>query len=131
MNEAKGEKMEDILNRIHWTSALAWMLGGFAAAFLLLELILPRGRPGRKGTPESRIYLWTIAVIGLHIAAGLIAGGMEYARWYEGRGPMERFWDWWPTGSIYVCFLLVDLILLQLVFMPAYRRYRTPAERPR
>ncbi len=40
------------------TIVLLWYFGGLVVAFLLLEMILPRGRPTKKGTPESSAYRW-------------------------------------------------------------------------
>ncbi len=121
--------MEAILNQIRPFWVTLWMIGGLAGGLLILELALPRGRAGAKGTPESRVYLWTINFIRIHLAAGIFLGLFEYYQWFNQLGTEDHFYDWWPMMVIYLACLAVDFAILRLLFLSTYRRYLQPADR--
>ncbi len=121
--------MNALLDWNHLFPLTLWMAGGLAGGLLVLELALPRGRAGAKGTPESRVYLWTINFIRLHLAAGIVLGVYEYIQWFRNLGMTDHFYDWWPLSLIYLACLAVDFALLRLLFASKYRRYLQPADR--
>ncbi|MFB3784830.1 MAG: hypothetical protein ACE15F_00530 [bacterium] len=121
--------MQAILNQIHPFGVALWMIGGLAGGLFILQLALPRGRAGIRGTPESRVYLWTINFLRLHLAAGIVLGVYEYIQWFTKLGMTDHFYDWWPMLLIYLACLAVDFALLRLLFTSKYRRYLQSADR--
>lgn len=121
--------METTVNRIDLVPVALWMIGGLAGGLFFLQLALPRGRAGTRGTPESRVYLWTINFLRLHLAAGIVLGVYEYIQWFRKLGMTDHFYDWWLMLLIYVACLAVDFALLRLLFTSKYRRYLQSADR--